>query len=59
MNDLLNYYKHVKICSICRKEYGIDRPKRDNGICPICMKKLLRETLSEKDNSLQSDKKDI
>lgn len=40
--DILKYYKVIKICSnsSCNRPYGTDMPF-DNGICPICLNKLM------------------
>lgn len=36
--DLLKYYNHVMICSVCGKEYGSDkkRTRHQNKRCPMC-----------------------
>lgn len=33
--NLRKYFKVVKTCSACKKEYGCDI-KKDNGLCPKC-----------------------
>jgi rRNA maturation endonuclease Nob1 len=37
--NLKDYYKFVRICKTCRKEYGSDS-KAPKGDCPICEMKL-------------------
>jgi rRNA maturation endonuclease Nob1 len=38
--ELNKYYKFVMVCSECKKEYGTNRNKMDNGICPVCENKM-------------------
>lgn len=44
--DLNKYYKFVKTCKLCKREYGLDSnvEKKGENICPICMHKYLRKT---------------
>jgi uncharacterized CHY-type Zn-finger protein len=41
--DLKNYFKHIVICSKCKKEFGIDNEDCIK-ICPVCELKLRRKT---------------
>lgn len=41
--DLKKYYKEVKVCILCKKEYGNDYGKSENKICPECLIKLQKE----------------
>ena len=45
MNDLLKYYKYVKICKLCKKEYGLDSDteKKLKDVCPNCRTKLRKK----------------
>ncbi len=38
-NNLNEYYKHVYICSSCRKKYGSDNKRKYEELCPVCMPK--------------------
>jgi rRNA maturation endonuclease Nob1 len=39
--ELEKYYKFIKICVLCKKEYGVDKKyKKDNKLCPICAYKM-------------------
>ena len=40
---LAEYYKKIKICTLCNLEYGCDT-KLDNGYCPRCRAKLYCES---------------
>jgi len=36
--NLKDYYRHVKTCTLCKKEYGTDRKREINSnTCPICV----------------------
>ena len=43
--ELKDYYKFVKVCKLCKKEYGLDKNKEKRGkdICPICLVKLRKK----------------
>ena len=44
--NLLQYYKEIRKCTICKKEYGYDpkgKNNREERICPICFYRLHQE----------------
>jgi len=52
--NLNKYYRFVKNCKLCKREYGLDSKleKKGDGICPICMHKFLRKTNKRRENSV-------
>lgn len=43
--DLNKYYKFVKVCCVCRKDYGMDLKSERlmKDICPDCITKIRRK----------------
>lgn len=39
--NLEKYFKQVRVCKICKREYGLDDKDDYNNVCPVCHQKML------------------
>jgi rRNA maturation endonuclease Nob1 len=38
--DLKKYFPFIQTCTLCRKQYGVEKKERQKKICPVCAKRL-------------------
>ena len=50
-NNLKQYFKNVKKCKKCSRNYGVDFEEREIiDICPICMNQVIKKYLGTEIN---------